>query len=277
MTHCEYCGQQIQAGEAYCPHCGGPIPKEAQQAAQAAQTAQQSTASTGTASAGQIPDNVGDHTLILVSRGDCSASEAKSVLKSILGYTTAQTKELLDSLPAAAAHNLTYQQATYAAQALSEHGMEVSICNSNGYITFDSEQNSSIFGKDGSLLEVAAAVLATLTGLHKLTSFHKWTRPDYSSHLFRPYGGGRRPDSFWGRRPPHPPPMPHDHYPYGGRPPHMYGNGHPGGNMGGPEREDGKDQHFIPGFGPGPSRAQRPGRTTVTLKPLSDRDRKRRK
>ena len=280
MANCEYCGQQIKAGDAYCPHCGGPIPAELQQ--QASQTE---------SAAAQPAENMGDHTLILVSRGECSAAEAKSALKKTLGYTQAQAKELLDCLPAAAAHNLTYQQASYAAKALAESGMEVSICNSNGYITFDSEEESSVFDKDGSLLETAAKVLMTLGALHKLTTFRKWGRPNYEQYVFHPFGySGRRPGG--GRRPgpPPPPPMPHDHYPYGGRP--SYGNygGRPSGIFSGgrpgttvnvfppqhdePER---KRKNFIPGFGPGPTPGSRPGRTHVSVKPPESDGRKKKR
>ena len=285
MLYCEYCGQKIELENNFCPYCGGPVPveqveKARAQAEAAAAASQMAAAQAAAQSAGQTAareEEAGDHTVVIVSLGTSTKTAAKDTLKKALGYTSSQAKQLLDCLPAAAAHNLSYRQASYLAAALSQKGLEVSLYSSNGAITFDSEEADPVYKKDGSLLETAAMIFGALSGIHKLSSFTTWNKPYYQAGHYHPYGHGF-PEQHAPQRPPHPPRDPwgrpgyfpdgpggHEHYPGGTGGHEHYPGEH--GQQEDPRRKSSgeKKRSYVEGFGPGPThrrprRAQGSGR-----------------
>ena len=160
MATCEYCGSLIQEGASYCSNCGAPAP------------AIDSSSSVSTADP-VIQQGAGDYSLILVSLGTCAKAAASDLLEDLLGYTSEQSADLFDMIPAQIAQQLTYEQALYLAKALTEYGMEVSVRNSSGYLSTEEEDTGSIFDSAGSLLEKAASVLGMITGLNRMRKFRK--------------------------------------------------------------------------------------------------------
>ena len=268
MLYCEYCGQKIELEANFCPYCGGPVPPEqvekakaeAEAAAKAAQ--QMAAAQAAGQAASQMAVNIeeGDHTVVIVSLGTSTKTAAKDTLRKLLSYTSTQAKELLDCLPAAAAKNLTYRQASYLAAALSQKGMEVSLYNSNGAITFDSEQADPVYKKDGSLLEKAALIFGALSSIQKLSSFSTWNKPHYQAEHHHPYGYGFPHH----QAPPRPPYPPMGHWGGPGQYPDMPGAYGRQDEMHRKQAsgENKKKNNFVEGFGPGPTHrrpSRRPG------------------
>lgn len=177
MINCEYCGRIIPEGSSYCPNCGAPAPAVESSVAAAA-------------SDPVIQQGTGDYSLILVSLGTCTAAAASDLLEDVLGYTSEQAASLFQMVPAQAAQQLTYEQATYLAKAMTEYGMEVSVRNGAGYISLEESGTDSIFDSAGSFLAKAASVLGMITGVNRMRKFRKL---DDRRYYERPFRGGVRP------------------------------------------------------------------------------------
>ena len=169
MSYCPNCGAQLLAGSKFCQNCGTPV-------------------AAVTYNAAPVYSNVdtsrNDYRIIMVRRDTCSKANARELLMDIFGYTAAESNLILDSLPAEIACNLTFQQAVYASQALTEYGIDVSVFNSDGYTDINRYASSSVYNNNGSFLSSVLSVLGTLTVANRLKNLTQWNRP--LSYTFRP-------------------------------------------------------------------------------------------
>ena len=131
-----------------------------------------------------VVEGEGTYSIVLGSLGNCTKAAAGDLLEDLLGYTDEEAAELLSVIPALAAQKLTYQQAQYVAQAMTEYGMEVSIRNGEQYVEADEKNTSSIFNEAGSLIANAVAVLATLSAVNRMRDFRRYDRIDYREHMY---------------------------------------------------------------------------------------------
>ena len=175
-VNCEYCGQLIETGARYCAYCGAPAPAE--------------TAVTQSAVSGQdatIVSGSGNYSVILVSLGTCARAAAADLLEDTLGYSDTESSDLFSMLPAQIAQMLTYQQASYLAQAMTEYGMEVSVSNGSEYVTVDeTAETQSVFDTAGSFVGKVLSVLGTITGLNRMRKFRKLNDQRYYARPYRP-------------------------------------------------------------------------------------------
>ncbi|MBQ6321486.1 MAG: zinc ribbon domain-containing protein [Lachnospiraceae bacterium] len=190
MTYCEYCGQAIETGSRYCSSCGAPAP------AQAETTTATATSTTSSNADPTMVTGSGDYSLVLISLGTCTKAAASDLLEDTLGYTDSQSEELFSMLPAQVAQQLTQQQATYLAQAMTEYGMEVSASNANGYISLNTSETESVYDSNGSFLGKVASVLGVITGINRMRKFRKLYNP---VHYAKPY----RPETYHPQPPKH--------------------------------------------------------------------------
>lgn len=273
MSFCSNCGRQLDESMKFCPGCGAPLNSSAVPAAQTlpanvpvAATAVQ----TPVAYTPATPAAKSDYRVILLGLGSCSRANARNLLSDLLGYTMADARELVNAVPAEIACCLNEQQACILAQALTEYGMEVTVCDSDDYVDLNSAASVSVFSENGSLLGGALAILATIGLVNRVSKIRKWNRP-FGNYLFRPiyrrsvppppirYGIHRRQTMIAPprRRAPMPP-----RPPIGNRGPGPIGGpfggpgrpGGPGGPRGGGRGPGGNPRGGRPGGGRGPGR-----------------------
>ncbi len=176
MAFCPNCGAQLLEGARFCQNCGTQVA--------------QLTSSSSVYSTIQPPvyssydTSRNDYRLIMVKRGTCTKANARELLMDIFGYTAVESNAILDSLPAEIACSLTFQQAVYAAQALTEYGIDVSVVNSDGYTDINRYADSSVYNSNGSFLSNVLSVLGTLTVANRIRSLSRWDRP--LVYTFRP-------------------------------------------------------------------------------------------
>lgn len=171
MSFCPNCGAQLLEGAKFCHVCGAKV------ANMLYSTVQNPVYTT-------YDTTKNDYRIVMLQRGSCTKTNARDLLMDIFGYTTAESNIILDSLPMEIACNLTFQQAVYAAQALTEYGIEVSVLNSDGYTDINRYAGSSVYNSNGSFLSSVLSVLGTLTVANRLRSLTRWNRP--VSYTFRP-------------------------------------------------------------------------------------------
>ncbi len=164
MAFCPNCGAQLLQGSKFCQNCGTQV---AYYSTNTSQTPVYSTVDTARH----------DYRIIMVARGKCTKANARELLMDIFGYTTVESNNILDSLPAEIACNLSFQQAVYASQALTEYDIQVSVINSDGYTDINKYASSSVYENDGSFLGSVLKVLGTLTVANKLKDLTRWNRP----------------------------------------------------------------------------------------------------
>ncbi|MBR4503349.1 MAG: zinc ribbon domain-containing protein [Clostridia bacterium] len=174
MSYCPNCGTQLLVGSKFCQNCGTPIAAAVYNAAPIYDTPVYSNVDTSRK----------DYRIIMVRRDTCSKANARELLMDIFGYSAAEANLILDSLPAEIACNLTFQQAVYASQALTEYGIDVSVINSDGYTNINQYASSSVYNNNGSFLNSVLSVLGTLTVANRLNKLTQWNRP--LSYTFRP-------------------------------------------------------------------------------------------
>lgn len=169
-VYCEYCGAQLPDGAKFCTNCGAPAPK---------------TDETGH-DRQTVVEGEGTYSIVLGSLENCTKAAAGDLLEGLLGYSDEEAAQLLNVLPALAAQNLTYEQAQYVAQAMTEYGMQVSIRSGEEYVEADekSTSSSSLFDDAGELLAKAAAVFATLSAVNRMRDFRRYERIDYRDHMY---------------------------------------------------------------------------------------------
>jgi hypothetical protein len=180
MAFCPYCGQQVDGTMSFCPSCGKSLTGVFNSAVTPIET------STVTPVVTTQPVERNDYRVILLSAGSASSTTATELLEDVMGYTKSEAKTLLANLPTEIAHTLTYQQAQYIAQALSEYGMQVSVCNSDGYIDVGTTANTSVFDNKGNFLTHVAAALALITVANRVREARRYDRPGLFDHIFAP-------------------------------------------------------------------------------------------
>ena len=200
MAFCHQCGQEIGTGMNFCPGCG------------AAQTQLPVTVeTTPVITAGQqsigINKESNNYSIVIMSRGTCTVTNAAELVEDLLGYSAADARRILNALPCQAAQNLTSNQAIYLAQALTEYGMSVSIYCGDNVVDMSQHASSSVFDQDGNFITKAAAAFALLTAANRVNRFIRRPKRRFSiSSLFVPrYRWTARP---YRRRRPAPPPPP---------------------------------------------------------------------
>ena len=238
MPFCSNCGYSVTETMSFCPGCGASLA-----AAPATLAAGDSYTYTDT----NTQYTGGDYKLILVSRGTCSVANAVHTLQNILGYTSAQARELVHAAPVECACNLSLPQAQYLAQTLTEYGLAVSVLNGMGeYVDLSATANTSVFDSNGNLLPAIAAALAMLSVTNRVRHISHWRHLGPMPPLFR-LNYRRTPPS-----PRHnlfaPAPRHHAPRPASPRPPAPRGGM---GSFGGPGR--GPSMGRGPGGGRGPS------------------------
>lgn len=207
----------------------------------------------------------GDYKLILVSRGTCSVANAVHTLQNILGYTSAQARELVHAAPVECACTLSLPQAQYLAQTLTEYGLAVSVLNGLGaYVDLSATANTSVFDSNGNLLPAIAAALAMLSVTNRVRHISHWRHIGPLPPLFRlNYRRMPPPPRHRHRAPPPPPPRRHSPPPMS-RPPRPAAprGGRPSGPSRGPSGGPGRAPSMGrgPGGGRGPSGGGHGGR-----------------
>ena len=210
MSYCPNCGVQLlEEGMNFCPNCGTalnstvvytsdqPVAPEVPVVETVAQPANtvaqpttvniyQTTANPSGAYSWASPTGLTAYSLILVSRGSCTKSLARTIIRDVLGYTWAETLKIVNSTPMEIAHNMSLQQVVDLARVLTEYGMQVSVYNSNGYVNLGSYATSAALNSSGSFLQSVATTLATLTVANRVNRLLKWSLSSPLDYLFRP-------------------------------------------------------------------------------------------
>ena len=166
--YCPYCGNEVTSAMSYCPYCGAEL-----------------VSGTGTALTLSSAKAGGEYRLILVSRGTSTQTKTIDLLTDLLGYTETMAEDLYENAPVEIAKGLSAEQAKCLAQAFTEYGIEVSVCDPYGTVTLQNSSGTSLFSSDGNLLASAAAILATITALNRVNSFRRYSRPSLLERLFR--------------------------------------------------------------------------------------------
>ena len=175
MNFCPSCGHKLISDVKFCPECGYKI-------------AQDEVIMNNTAVYDEeVLDENGTYKLVLVSCGTCNPSLVADLLIDTYGYTSNRAIKLVEYVPVEIAKNLTARQAAYSAQVFTEYGAEVSIVTEdNDYADLTTNVSSkSLFNLDGSLVATAAAVLATLSAVNRVTTYKKVKKPSLLTRIFR--------------------------------------------------------------------------------------------
>ena len=181
MAFCVRCGQQLEDGMNFCPVCGTAVT--------AAEAAVETPIPIVDTTPAYDPATASDYRVILFSRGNCSAANARALLRDILGYSTSEARNILNMAPVEIACNMTMVQAMYLAQALTEYGIEVTVCNSQGYVNVPQAAATSVYDRTGSFLPAVASALAALSAANRVREFRRWnavTRPSLFRLAFQP-------------------------------------------------------------------------------------------
>ena len=187
MIFCTNCGRALDDGTNFCPLCGTAVAV----GADADTTASAATDPIPVTQTVPVydPASAADYRVILFSRGTCSAANARALLRDILGYSASEARNILNIVPVEIACNMNMAQAMYLAQALTEYGMEISVCNSQGYVNVPNAATSSVYDRTGSFLPAVASALAMLSAANRVREFRRLTyraRPSLFQLAFRP-------------------------------------------------------------------------------------------
>lgn len=181
MPFCSNCGCSVTETMSFCPGCGASL------AAPSSVPAPVYTEpNTGYTPPETEYTQTGNYKLILINCGTCSIATAVRVLENILGYPSAQARELVHAAPVECACNLSLPQAQYLAQTLTEYGLSVSVLDSVGqYVDLNNFANTSVFDSNGNLLPAIAAALAMLTAANRVRHISRWRYTGPLPPLFR--------------------------------------------------------------------------------------------
>lgn len=173
MTYCPYCGTEVTETMSYCPNCGAPL------------TSSNAVTSYTSYSTPQTVTASGDYRVYITSLGTARKADITDLLEDTLGYSSALAADLLNNTPVQIAGNLSLQQAAVLAQAFEEYGVELSVTNGDEITDIASvTSSSSLFNSDGSFLASAAAILATLGVVNRLTTINKPKKPGILDRIF---------------------------------------------------------------------------------------------
>ena len=180
MAFCVRCGQQLEDGMNFCPVCGT--------AAAASDIQQAQTIPVIDTAPAYDPATATDYRVIFFSRGNCSAANARALLRDILGYSSSEARNILSMAPVEIACNMNMAQALYLAQALTEYGIEVTVCNSQGYVNVP-QATTSVYDRTGGFIPAVASALAMLSAANRVRDLRRWTvgpQPSLFRLGFRP-------------------------------------------------------------------------------------------
>ncbi len=171
MTYCPYCGNEVTDAMSFCPNCGAQLP-----------SSNTVTSYTGYST---VQNTAGDYRVYITGLGTARKADVADLLEDTLGYSSALAAQLLNNMPVQIAGNLSLQQAAVLAQAFEEYGVELSVTNGEESADIASVTSSaSLFNTDGTFLASAAAVLATLGAVNRLTTINKPKKPGLLSRIF---------------------------------------------------------------------------------------------
>lgn len=171
LINCPECGKQISDKADACIYCGYPIAKLGGGTAVTATAAVSSAARTA---ATATPES-GKYNVMLSSYGTLLNTTAAEAVSDVCGYSLADALEIMENLPTIVAYNVGRAQAKCVAQVLSAKGMDVSVYDANGYVSFDDETYTTANDTTtttSSGLKIAgavAAILATLTAANRFS------------------------------------------------------------------------------------------------------------
>ncbi|MCQ2436897.1 MAG: zinc ribbon domain-containing protein [Clostridia bacterium] len=155
MAFCSNCGAILNVGDRFCSNCG-------------AQTGMVA----GTSVTGGLTG--GNYRVALISCGTCRTSYADDLLEDILGYTNADAKALVASVPVIIAQNLSADQAICISRALTEYGMQVTILDARGNAVVDNSYSTSVFDATGNYVSNVATTLALLSVTNRVARATRW-------------------------------------------------------------------------------------------------------
>ncbi len=165
--YCPNCTAEISSGTNFCPYCGNAL-----------ETAAAVPVSLSTSS---------EYQLILVSAGTCDKTTLRNLLEDVFGYTAVQSSSLLSSIPVQIAQNLNEEEASVIAQMFYEYGADVTVLDEKQtYVDLTKNSTGSLFNTDGSLMTKAAAVIAALGIVNRVTSYRTIRKPSLLERIFRP-------------------------------------------------------------------------------------------
>ena len=170
--YCQNCGASIASNANFCPNCGKSVTT----------TALSTSYNTTIASSGN-----GDYRLVLVDNGSCTKNNTEELLCDLLGYNEEDADRFVEYAPVEVADNLSELQARTLAQVFTEYGCQMLVMDDQGDIVdIDDKADSSVFDLDGNLLAKAAAIIAGLTLLNKVTSYRRYKKPSLLERIFKP-------------------------------------------------------------------------------------------
>ncbi len=155
MSYCQHCGAAITTDARFCAYCGAALELPVTTSQATAVLSSQTTA-------------VGDYSVILLSQGACSRNEAVRLITAACGYTGEEALLLVETAPVTLARELPRLQAVCLAQALTEKGMEVSLCDSDGYQELIETDDETLFDKVGNFIASAATALGLIGARHRV-------------------------------------------------------------------------------------------------------------
>ena len=181
MSYCPYCGSEVNNTMSFCPNCGAQL------------NASNAVTTYTNYSAPQTIAASGDYRLYITSLGTARKADVIDLLEDTLGYSSVLAADLLNNTPVQIAGNLSLPQAAVLAQAFEEYGVELSVTNGEETADIASvTSSSSVFNSDGSFLASAAAILATLGVVNRLTTINRPKKPGLLSQIFHSLFNVRR-------------------------------------------------------------------------------------
>ena len=207
MPYCPQCGSPCADDARFCASCGTMLSNTASTAVSVQNTPTYVqpvytdnvqpvyTTNVNTSSA------VKDYRIILIDLGSCKRNTASELLQDLLGYSALEARSILSNLPMEIVHDLTAFQAQYIAQALTEYGIQVSVCNSTGYVDLGINATSSVYNSDGSFVGGLLAVVAALTAINRVRKFERARIDEPYRHLFAPRYHAPKPPKHIRRNP----------------------------------------------------------------------------
>ena len=168
---CKRCQTELPDNARFCPACGARL----NETTALANTEAGAVAVLPTISNQLIGKGC---TVMLLSLGQCSFDTAVSLVSQLCGYSAADARLMVQSLPIALARNLTDVQANTLAQALCEYGLDISIYDANGWRQMESQQ-TSVWSQAGTLIASAASALGMLGIANRITRslMRRWDYP----------------------------------------------------------------------------------------------------
>ena len=179
MPYCPNCNRAVDNTMRFCPNCGHNF-------CTVSTTFSTPVYNPAMNQYSYNPYQDRSYRVVLVSTGYCSKAYARDLLEDMLGYSSADSRELLKSVPVEVCQSLTAQQAQYIAQALTEYGMQAAVCHGTQFVRLPAYTGESVFLSNGSFSPGMLGVLATLSLANRVNRIRRWNYSDPRPFLFTP-------------------------------------------------------------------------------------------